>query len=163
MGHCFLLSISSKVGYCFGDPDPEFVTTAPHFWILCPASEPAVELHCFEVVRLIRYGSGLQKPNKHGSVSGTLPVFYCVSQETPFCSVLRIRDVYPRSRSFYPGKFFLSSRNYDSRCLSRVSAPGPWFFPIPDPDPGSRGKIEPYPQHWFWLSFCYCGLSKRLI
>jgi hypothetical protein len=53
VGHCFLLSISNKVGYCFSDPDPEFVTTAPHFWVMCPMSEPAVELYCFEVVGLI--------------------------------------------------------------------------------------------------------------
>jgi hypothetical protein len=80
-------------------------------------------------------------------------------------SVLRIRDVYPRS-DFFPSripdpnclhprsrvrikefkyfnpqknkKWFLSSRKYDPGCLSRIPDPDADFLPIPDPR--SRGQ-----------------------
>ncbi len=80
-------------------------------------------------------------------------------------SVLRIRDVYPGShprsririfpipdrgsririkelKYFNPKKGFLSSRKYDPGCSSLIRIPDPdsEFFPIPDPDPGSRGQ-----------------------
>ncbi len=75
----------------------------------------------------------------------------------PDQAVLRIRDVYPRSRIrikefkyFNPKKWFLSSRKYDPGFSSRIRIPDPEpdFLPIPDPgvkkapDPGSWIRIR---------------------
>jgi hypothetical protein len=99
-----------------------------------------------------------------------------------FFLVLRIWDIYPRSKffpSWIPGSasenlsiltqingWFQCSRKYDQGCSPQIRIPDPDFLPIPDPwsrsQKGTRSRIlNPDPQHCVFQQKCFNYPDRR--
>ncbi len=109
--------------------------------------------------RAVHRALGTRPPGRYQRPTRPPPQGKRIRETTIFHTVLRIRDVYPGSDFFSsrirtvsipdpgsasknlsiltPKKWFLSSRNYDPGCSSRITDPDADFLPIPDP--GCRG------------------------